>query len=207
MKKVITVVMAIALFFSLLTPAGIGKVYAQESSTSDVKAQNEVSIDPPEDNTYEMTRFGWIKPAVKAVVKVIKGKKHVQATLKNSKVWKEIRNQHLAGKKHPVTGVLFDKNGFPIFNGPKFKLELAYWKSANKTQWNNIKGTVKNKLVTDVMFRKQFTQSEINQINAGNIPDTYRLHHYQDAGYLQLVHKNLHDKTGHTGGRAIWGEK
>lgn len=199
--------MAIALFFSLLTPAGIGKVFAQETSTSDVKAQNEVSIDPPEDNTYEMTRYGWIKPAVEVVVKVIKGKKNVQVTLKNSKAWKVIKNEHLAGKRHPVTGVPFDKNGFPRFSGPRFNLELRYWKSANSTQWNSIKGTVKNKLVTDVMFRKQFSKSEIDQINAGKLPSTFRLHHHQEAGFLQIIHKDLHEGTGHTGGRAIWGTK
>jgi len=30
-------------------------------------------------------------------------------------------------------------------------------------------------------------------------------HHHEKTGRLQLVDKNLHDKTGHTGGKAIWG--
>ena len=33
----------------------------------------------------------------------------------------------------------------------------------------------------------------------------YTWHHNQEEGVLQLVDKNVHEQTGHTGGRSIWG--
>lgn len=30
-------------------------------------------------------------------------------------------------------------------------------------------------------------------------------HHHQDRGKMQLVDKAIHQQTGHTGGKAIWG--
>ena len=30
-------------------------------------------------------------------------------------------------------------------------------------------------------------------------------HHSEQPGVLQLVDKDLHDKSGHTGGRNLWG--
>nr|WP_276574887.1 HNH endonuclease [Paenibacillus allorhizoplanae] len=33
----------------------------------------------------------------------------------------------------------------------------------------------------------------------------YTWHHHQIAGKMQLVDANIHAKTGHSGGRSIWG--
>ncbi|MGI8352396.1 hypothetical protein HLK66_11070 [Niallia circulans] len=53
-------------------------------------------------------------------------------------------------------------------------------------------------------FKKQFTQREISDINKGIKPANFRIHHHQNTGEIQLVHKNSHDKTGHTDGKTIW---
>ncbi|GIN87860.1 hypothetical protein J6TS2_42460 [Heyndrickxia sporothermodurans] len=37
----------------------------------------------------------------------------------------------------------------------------------------------------------------------GLTPEGYIWHHHQDRGILQLIDKEVHNKTGHTGGRAI----
>lgn len=123
----------------------------------------------------------------------------------NTTVFKNLVNGHLAGKYHPVTKIIFNYQGFPIFAGPKFKISAKYWKSNNTTIWNQIKGNVKDELKTNADFKKQFTQKEISDINKGIKPANFRIHHHQNTGEIQLVHKNLHEKTGHTGGKTIWG--
>jgi hypothetical protein len=35
----------------------------------------------------------------------------------------------------------------------------------------------------------------------------YTWHHHQDTGRMQLIPKELHDKTGHVGGSKMWGYK
>lgn len=40
----------------------------------------------------------------------------------------------------------------------------------------------------------------------GKTPRGYVWHHHQDTGKLQLVNKTIHQKTGHTGGKSIWGK-
>lgn len=123
----------------------------------------------------------------------------------NTTLFKNLVNGHLAGKYHPVTKVIFTYQGFPIFPGPTFKISAKYWKSSNTTIWNQIKGNVKAELKTNTKFKKLFTQREISDINKGIKPANFRIHHHQNTGEIQLVHKNLHDKTGHTGGKTIWG--
>ena len=35
-------------------------------------------------------------------------------------------------------------------------------------------------------------------------PKDYTWHHHQDRGRMQLVERSVHEKTGHTGGFALW---
>lgn len=55
--------------------------------------------------------WGWLWPAAKAVVKTQGGKKVVKQFLKSTEKWIKVVNGKLAGKKHPKTGVKFNKNG------------------------------------------------------------------------------------------------
>ncbi len=54
---------------------------------------------------------------------------------------------------------------------------------------------------------KNFTTSQQKKIKAGKTPDGYTWHHHQTRGYMQLIKSEQHSKTGHTGGRKIWGTK
>ncbi|HWJ80499.1 MAG TPA: HNH endonuclease [Niallia sp.] len=121
------------------------------------------------------------------------------------KVYETIKNGNMANKYHPTTKILFNNNSFPVFPGRKFTVTSRYWKSSTSTVWNQIKGEVKKTVTSDYNFSRLFTQKQINQIKNGKIPDDFRLHHHENSGTFQLVHKNLHDKTGHTGGKSIWG--
>ncbi|WP_323389984.1 HNH endonuclease [Myxococcus qinghaiensis] len=93
-----------------------------------------------------------------------------------------IRNAHLAGKKHPVTGVPFDMEGYPDFRAAgvvKAEVKIAY------------------------------TGSRAGDFAAANraaglqaTPKGMTWHHHQDRTTMQLVPTDVHARTGHTGGFA-----
>jgi hypothetical protein len=35
-------------------------------------------------------------------------------------------------------------------------------------------------------------------------PDGYTWHHHQDHGRMQLIPREIHEATGHTGGFSLW---
>jgi hypothetical protein len=94
-----------------------------------------------------------------------------------------IRNAHLAGKSHPVTGVPFDAKGFPDFKAAGLvKLEVKI------TRTSSYAGD----------FRAANKAAGLKAT-----PQGYTWHHHQDGVTLQLVPKDVHLLTGHTGGRAL----
>ena len=90
---------------------------------------------------------------------------------------KTIRNKDLAGKNHPVTGIPFDKDGFPDFSGVAQK-------------------TVKVPLTGK--YQQDFAAAN-KAAGYSEIPQGMTWHHHQDGVTLQLVQRELHAKTGHTG--------
>jgi hypothetical protein len=91
-----------------------------------------------------------------------------------------IRNVHLAGKKHPVTGIPFDAEGYPDFRAAgavRVEVQIAY------------------------------TGSRAGDFAAANraaglreTPKGMTWHHHQDRTTMQLVPTDVHARTGHTGG-------
>ena len=92
-----------------------------------------------------------------------------------------IRNVHLAGKKHPKTGVPFDANGDPDFRAAGV-----------------VKVEVKIKMTGT---RTDFTEAN-RAANLSSTPKGYTWHHHQDGTTMQLVPTDIHQATGHTGGVA-----
>jgi hypothetical protein len=91
-------------------------------------------------------------------------------------------NAHLAGDKrgHPSTGITFTKRGEPNF---------PY---TEKTQLKG--GFSGNRSIDRAQAKKQL-------VDKGHPVDAdHRLHHADKNGEMQVVHRDLHDKTGHTGG-------
>ncbi|WP_224249971.1 HNH endonuclease [Hyalangium gracile] len=91
-----------------------------------------------------------------------------------------IRNAHLAGQRHPVTGVPFDAEGYPDFRAA---------------------GAVKAEV------KITYTGSRARDFAAANAaaglretPKGMTWHHHQDRTTMQLVPTETHAKTGHTGG-------
>ena len=92
-----------------------------------------------------------------------------------------VRNQHLAGQNHPVTGVPFDSNGFPDFSAHRHP-------------------DVDDVRINLTGNRNSDFAAANRQAGLPRTPDGYTWHHHQDPGLMQLVDRDIHRQTGHTGG-------
>jgi hypothetical protein len=118
---------------------------------------------------------------------------------------KGIRNIDLAGKKHPVTGVYFDRNGYPVFDS-EFDAKLPKVLQGNSVsdyeQFKESTKQLKREILAKPLAGKKFTKEQLADIMAEK--DKIRgltWHHHQDGVRLQLVDRDIHRKTGHDGGR------
>jgi len=115
------------------------------------------------------------KPTLQASLDALK-LKQIENAVKLSGV--PIRNLSLAGKVHPISGVPFDKLGFPIFKGPKFNIGKFVNRNLDEELANKLAGYPKT-------------------------PKGYTWHHHQDGKTMQLVDQLIHSQTGHTGGYSL----
>lgn len=127
------------------------------------------------------------------------------------------RNEELAGKEHPETGVPFVTKAV-IIDGIEKEVVVPVFDSAFDAQLPEDKLTasdaVQNKecnqqlkeaVANNPELRAKFNDEQLEQINNGDTPDGYTWHHDADIGKMQLVDAEIHQATGHTGGRYIWG--
>ncbi|HDR8161405.1 HNH endonuclease [Bacillus cereus] len=119
----------------------------------------------------------------------------------------KLRKGDLAGDKHPVTGVPYDIEGFPIFEAKgEVTLKEADFKKSRPTHDRICSKALYEQIVKDPKLASKFTEEEIELFKHGEVPDAFTWHHHQDTGRMQLVDYELHRKTGHTGGYKIWGK-
>ena len=119
---------------------------------------------------------------------------------------KPIGRMDLAGKTHPVSGVKFDSNGFPIFDSKyNTKLDPQDYLKSRGTHFDRASKALYNDIMNDSNLRNKFTEAEIAIFKEGGVPKAYTWHHHQDEGIMQLVDRKIHRQTGHTGGFSIWG--
>ena len=128
------------------------------------------------------------------------------------------RNERFEGKEHPETGVPYerkkikDANGeetegvFPVFDST-FDAQLPedLYQASDKKQSAECNRQLKEAVENDPELAKKFTDDQLEQIKNDDTPDGYTWHHNEEAGKMQLVDSETHAKSGHTGGRAIWG--
>ncbi|MEM9804844.1 MAG: HNH endonuclease, partial [Cyanobacteria bacterium P01_D01_bin.56] len=119
-------------------------------------------------------------------------------------------NVKLAGKRHPKTKVSFDNKGFPIFDqyikhDVRLDLDTYYGMTPNQ-QMRAATQQLKEAIDSGKVDSKQFNHKQLQQIHAGSAQiDEFTWHHHQDGGRLQLIDRDIHDKTSHIGGTAIQG--
>ena len=95
-----------------------------------------------------------------------------------------IRNKHLANSTHPVTGVPFDADGFPVFDK---------WRHPDVA---DVRITLTGNRIADFAAANKLA-------NLLGTPDGFTWHHHQDKGLMQLIDSWVHSKTGHTGGFSL----
>jgi len=127
------------------------------------------------------------------------------------------RNEELAGTEHPSTGVPFEKRQVEVEGKqyevvvPQFEYEYDAQlpenklKETDRIQFKECNAQLKEEIGKNQELRNKFDDEQLEQIEDCDTPDGYTWHHDADVGKMQLVDTETHQKTGHTGGRAIWG--
>ena len=131
------------------------------------------------------------------------------------------RNEELAGKENPITGVKYEKriveiDGYkvevvmPVFDS-KFEVQLPdeLCLSKDKEQFKECNKQLYEAIQKDPELAKKFTPEQIEQIKDGmkngGAPDGCTWHHDAEKGKMQLVDSDMHGDSRHTGGRTLWG--
>lgn len=128
------------------------------------------------------------------------------------------RNEELEGKKHPETGVPFERKTVQDANGndvevvvPKFesefdiKLPENLEQESDKKQFDYCNEKLEEEVNKNPDFESKFDKEQLEQIHNRDTPDGCTWHHDAEKGKMQLVDSEIHAKTGHTGGKTIWG--
>lgn len=132
----------------------------------------------------------------------------------------ETRNDHLSGTEHLETGVPFvektielpngevEQGTFPVFDS-KFSTIIAedlylesdgvHFDLANETLYQGIQEN------PNLANELGLSQADVQALANGQTPEGYTWHHNEEPGVIQLVDEEIHEQTGHTGGRAVWG--
>ncbi|WP_336510275.1 HNH endonuclease [Photobacterium arenosum] len=120
------------------------------------------------------------------------------------------KNVQMVGQRHPVTGVVFDQRGYPIFDNDtvydtRFKAS-DFGSASYQAQMRMATRDLREIIEVNLQLRSQFNASQLQAIQSGNakIPG-YTWHHHQDTGRMQFVDESVHRSTGHIGGEAMIG--
>ena len=121
-----------------------------------------------------------------------------------------------------MTGVPFEKKTVALSSGeriegvfPKFdsgfdaRISNNLLTSSNRIQFKECNSQLLNAMEKDPALASKFSPQQIEQIREGvldgSAPDGFVWHHNEEEGLIQLVDRAVHEVTGHTAGRAIWG--
>lgn len=130
----------------------------------------------------------------------------------------QTRRSDLEGKEHPETGVKYERKEVQLGNGevvegvfPEFEakfeaqLDESQYLDSDGRQFREANNQLSEAIKNHPELADGYTPEQLDQISRGRTPDGYVWHHSEQPGVLQLVDKDIHDATRHTGGRAIWG--
>jgi hypothetical protein len=132
----------------------------------------------------------------------------------------ETINQDLVGQEHPITNVPFVKKAIVLPNGdiqigvfPEFesyydvRLPVSIYLQNDDVQFTYANHELYAAIDKDPSLanRLGLSSHDINKLVNGEIPDGFTWHQNEEPGKLQLVEEDIHQSTGHTDGREIWG--
>jgi len=144
-----------------------------------------------------------------AALVLLPGTAHAPGPVPECEKARSHRNEHLAGQRHPVTGVLFKENGYPAFDSfidiilPE---ELRGPEVSDTRQFSEASRQVREILERSPETGTSLTPEQVEAIRKGwpRIPGL-TWHHHEDGVTLQLVDRDTHARTGHSGGRETSG--
>uniref|UniRef100_UPI002FDFA8BA HNH endonuclease n=1 Tax=Microbulbifer sp. M83 TaxID=3118246 RepID=UPI002FDFA8BA len=118
------------------------------------------------------------------------------------------KNVKLAGQRHPVTGIVFDNKGFPIFDDVAAfdtRLPIEPFRNASYTdQMKMATSDLGAAIQRGEVNPSAFSANQLSQIQSGSkTVDGFTWHHHQDTGRMQLVPRDIHKRTGHVGWEAM----
>lgn len=130
----------------------------------------------------------------------------------------ETRNEDLCGKTHPETGVPYERDLVELRDGtlregvfPEFpaihetELPEELHKASDYKQKEHLNKELAREIENNPELREKFDERQLEQIANGDTPEGYVCHHHQEVGRMQVVNAEIHAKSGHTGGKEIWG--
>jgi DNase/tRNase domain of colicin-like bacteriocin len=127
-------------------------------------------------------------------------------------------NKDLEGRYHKKTGVYFERIRTQRHTGevvdivvPRFEslldvqLPTELYLASDSARRNFLAHALKQAVDSTPALARRFTAEELIEIRALKQPKRFAWHDDAPVGKIQLVDRELHNKTGHTGGRWIWG--
>lgn len=118
------------------------------------------------------------------------GKANVSSTTVANK---DDRMIHMAGERHPVTQVVYDGRGFPIFDAHSavdlhIPVAIASQKGKDKQHYEAATRELKAMIHSGKVERSRFTAAQLQDIEKERQKITdYTGHHHQDFARMQLV--------------------
>ena len=126
-------------------------------------------------------------------------------------------NENLAGEKHPDTGVEYERKVIDLdgrkIEGvfPKFESNFTTilppdkFQASDKIQFSYCIEQLKKEIEKNPRIKSKFSERQLEQIKDGKMPSGFTWHHNEEVGKMELVDAETHAKSGHTGGKSIWG--
>ncbi|HEX5753883.1 MAG TPA: HNH endonuclease [Archangium sp.] len=144
-----------------------------------------------------------------AALVLLPGTAHAPGQVPECERARSHKNEHLAGQRHPVTGVLYNSGGYPIFE-PIAEItipeELRGPEVSDARQFADATRQLREILEIRPEAVPTLTPEQLDAIKKGwpRIPEL-TWHHHEDGVTLQLVARDTHVRTGHSGGREASG--
>lgn len=193
-----------------------GEASAVAASTIEVTAMSPAVVEGAE-TAAEASEALIGKEGLLGQLDVIRHNSLESVTARNEALIKT-RNQELIGGAHSETGVPFVKDTIRLQDGteregvfPEFDASFEttlpdeLLKATDYQQAQYCNEQLRDVVERDPSLKERFSETQLQQVSEANTPDGFTWHHHQESGRMQLVDSITHLKTGHTGGKEIWG--
>lgn len=123
-------------------------------------------------------------------------------------------NYALKNKKHPKTGVPFNKHGYPVFKSidtcnmklSRYAINFDKFQSDSSIRSKHFSICSKKlyqKTLKNPALKSNFTKQQLRQLRQGKTPDSFTWHHETKKNILTLVDRQTHAETAHSGGFSL----